>query len=559
MTSIDTNIENYTIPEMLTILSLEDIDVEQITEQTNEYIEKFTKEKKPDLVIFFKEMQSVLLNYAEELETSEDAASSNSAKKQTDSWFQNQYVKQKNATQSDKITDRTQQIDVYDNIHVPMKQKQLGVANNFVVNVAQDTLNPNLKNSTQRFINLDSQFRQVAGINDSATDYTCDLSDPLTNVLSMRLYSFQIPYTWYAIDYSYGNTYFWVSNSTKTTNVLISVTPGNYSPSDFITELALAFTNAGFSGVTALVTSTTPPPAQICYNQNNAKITLNLYGITGPFTIDETSVITFFDYTGQLKALEQNETTPQNYPSEILLTNSQSYINQTLGWIMGYRLPYINVSQTGNVAPAILDLNGPKYLIVSIDDYNQNHINNGLVSITELSKTLKMPNYYSPDLPYQIVTPVSNLQSNINSINTDAALNPNGSIQEDSGDLLMDKLNASFKKIPQLLPSAPRTLTQSQMYTINEIIKNNDNNSNFRTMAPTTTDVFALIPVKSNVTTGSTYVEFSGSLQDNIRTYFGPVNIDRLRVRLLDDKGNVLDLHGGEWSITIISENLYQY
>lgn len=556
MTSIDTNIDNYTIPEMLTILSLEDIDVEQITEQTNEYIEKFTNEKKPDLVIFFKEMQSVLLNYAEELETSEDAASSNSAKKQTSNWIENQYIKQTNSVQSDKVTDRKQQIDVYDSVHVPMKQKQLGVANNFVVNVAQDTLNPNLKNSTQRFINLDSQFRQVAGINDSATDYTCDLSDPLTNVLSMRLYSFQIPYTWYAIDYSYGNTYFWVSNSTKTINTLISVTPGNYSPSDFINELALAFTNAGFSGVSG---STTSSSAQIYYNPNNAKITLNLYGITGPLTIDTTTIITFFDYTGQLKELEKNETTPQTYPSEVLLTNNQSYINQTLGWIMGYRLPYINVSQIGNVAPAILDLNGPKYLIVSIDDYNQNHINNGLVSITELSKTLKMPNYYSPDLPYQIVSPVSNLQSNINSINTDAALNPNGSIQEDSGDLLMDKLNASFKKIPQLLPSAPRTLTQSQLYTINEIIKNNDNNSNFRTMAPTTTDVFALIPVKSNITTGSTYVEFSGSLQDNIRTYFGPVNIDRLRVRLLDDKGNMLDLHGGEWSVTIISENLYQY
>lgn len=556
MTSIDTNIDNYTISELLTILDLEDINPEFITDKTNAYIEKFSKEKKPDLVTFFQEMQSVLLNYAEDLETSDAAVSSNSANKQTDSWFQNQYLKQKNQVQSDKVTDRKQQIDVYDSVHVPMKQKQLGVANNFVVNVAQDTLNPNLKNSTQRFINLDSQFRQVAGINDSATDYTCDLSDPLTNVLSMRLYSFQIPYTWYAIDYSYGNTYFWVSNSTKTINTLISVTPGNYSPSDFVTELALAFTNAGFSGVSG---STSSSSAQIYYNPNNAKITLNLYGITGPLTIDTTTIITFFDYTGQLKELEKNETTPQTYPSEVLLTNNQSYINQTLGWIMGYRLPYINVSQTGNVAPAILDLNGPKYLIVSIDDYNQNHINNGLVSITELSKTLKMPNYYSPDLPYQIVSPVSNLQSNINSINTDAALNPNGSIQEDSGDLLMDKLNASFKKIPQLLPSAPRTLTQSQLYTINEIIKNNDNNSNFRTMAPTTTDVFALIPVKSNITTGSTYVEFSGSLQDNIRTYFGPVNIDRLRVRLLDDKGNMLDLHGGEWSVTIISENLYQY
>jgi hypothetical protein len=123
----------------------------------------------------------------------------------------------------------------------------------------------------------------------------------------------------------------------------------------------------------------------------------------------------------------------------------------------------------------------------------------------------------------------------------------------------MDKLNVSFKKVQQILPSAPRTLTQSQIYTINEIIKNNDTNTNFRTMAPTTTDVFALIPVKINIAVGKIYAEFSGSLQDNTRTYFGPVNIDRLHVKLLDDKGNVLDLHGSDWSYTMICESLYQY
>jgi len=544
MTSIDTNIDNYTIAELLTILNLEYADANQIQEKTDEYIAKFTREKKTDMVSFFQEMKDVLLDYADQLKTSNESASSVSSKKQTNNWIENQYLTQENPVQNDKITDRKQKVDIYDSTHVPMKQKQLGVANNFVVSVAQDTLNPNLKNSTTRFINLDSQFRQSTGIEDSGTDYTCDLSDPLTNVLSLRLYSFQIPYTWYVIDYCYGNTSLWISDVTKTTNVQVAVTPGNYDPSGFIAELAKAFTNSGFIGVTS---STTNSSAPIYYCSNNAKITLNLYGIVGPVTINETTIITFFDYTGELKETDLGS------------LQSQSYINQTLGWVMGFRLPYINVIQTGNTAPAVLDLNGPRYLIVSIDDYNQNHINNGLVSIAELSKTLKMPAYYSPDLPYTIVSPASNLQSNINSINADAALNPNGSIQIDSGDLLMDKLNASFKKYPQLLPSAPRTLTQPQIYTINQIIKNNDNNSNFRTMAPTTTDVFALIPVKANMPVGKLYVEFSGSLQDNKRTYFGPVNIDRLRVRLLDDKGNVLDLHGSDWSITIISENLYQY
>ena len=45
----------------------------------------------------------------------------------------------------------------------------------------------------------------------------------------------------------------------------------------------------------------------------------------------------------------------------------------------------------------------------------------------------------------------------------------------------------------------------------------------------------------------------------NTRTYFGPVNISRMRVALQDDKGNTLNLNGGDWSITLMAETLYQY
>ena len=58
---------------------------------------------------------------------------------------------------------------------------------------------------------------------------------------------------------------------------------------------------------------------------------------------------------------------------------------------------------------------------------------------------------------------------------------------------------------------------------------------------------------------GDVYVDFGGSLQDNKRDYFGPVNIVRLRIKLLDDRGNVVNLNGNDWSITLISESLYQY
>ena len=86
--------------------------------------------------------------------------------------------------------------------------------------------------------------------------------------------------------------------------------------------------------------------------------------------------------------------------------------------------------------------------------------------------------------------------------------------------------------------------------------------ANARPKAPTSSDIMAIIPLKgggASIPTGTLLAEFSGSLQDNVRTYFGPVNIDRMAVKLLDDKGNVLNLNGCDWCFTLIATCLYQY
>ena len=145
----------------------------------------------------------------------------------------------------------------------------------------------------------------------------------------------------------------------------------------------------------------------------------------------------------------------------------KEYVNETLGWIMGYRLPYITVDPSGNVASAILDLNGPKYLILVLDDYNQNHVNNSIVSITQLSNKLKIPSYYSPDLPYTCVGPTqSNLSQLISGSGTQNGL------------LIAGKFENDYSKTQVVLPSAPRTLTNAQLYSINEINRNNNNLTN---------------------------------------------------------------------------------
>jgi hypothetical protein len=541
MTSnIDTKVSNYSLSELMAIVELQSLEPNDIVKQTNKYIEKF-KTSNPVLSVFFMEIRSQLLEYATNLidpsnpeasfvEGYESMNNDNleakypSGEKQQDNWYENQALKQSDETQDNKTTQRKQKIDVFGNSHVPMKRDQLGVNNTYSVPVSQDSLNPNLKNTISRFVNLDSQFRQLtSGTESTSTDYTLDLSDPLTNVLSMRLYSYQIPYSWYVIDIPYGNTCFWITaigNDGIVYNVPVTVPPGNYSPKQFTDTLNAILNSLFFSGGP-------PTPAAVVYNENNGKLTLNLDGGTYPgqadpyidsFTIDSTTIITFFDYSAQLQC-------------ETNCVNKSFYLNQTLGWIMGFRAPFVNVDPSGNTGIGIVDLNGTKYLILVIDDYNQNHVNNGLVSITEYSNVLKLPSYYSPDLPYTCI-----------------AATPN------------DGINSEYTKTQLMLPSAPRTLTNSQLYTINEINKNRNNNTNHRAKAPTSTDILAMIPIKpTGLSTGSLIIEFSGSLQDNIRTYFGPVNIDRMRVKLLNDKGNVLNMNGADWCVTLICDCLYQY
>ena len=587
MTDFDTNVGNYTLSELLTIAGIENdnINKDTIIARTNRLIKQF-KGKNPRLSTFFKGVQSQLLQYEQGLNANSDEDDDNDddnddgetinveprgssvegfgnmsneaiyskGDKQISDWYQNENLTQSDQNQTNKITQRKQKVGVFGNQHAPMKREQIATTDTFVLPVKQDSLNPNLKNTINRFVNIDSQFRQYTnGVDSISTDYTLDLSDTLKNTLKLSLYSYQIPFSWYTIDTAYGNTCFWILDEVG--NALpVSVPPGNYTQTEFKDQL-----NASFSA--AFFTFLTDP---VSYNANNGIITLNLYDGSynhvdpahpvAPFTIGTTTKIIFYDFTGAL----------QCNPSCRSSTNH--YFNNTLGWIMGYRLPYISVDPSGNSASAVLDLNGVKYLILAVDDYNQNHVNNSLVSISQDTNNLKMPSYYSPDVPFTCIQPTVQNSTPLNPGNLaelvdEEAMTSAIGLRPPNGLLIAGKYENDYTPTQVVLPSAPRTLTQAQLYTINQTNKQNNNLTKYLATAPTTSDILAILPIKtsSGVPTGSLLVDYSGSLQDSSRIYFGPVNIERMAVKLMDDKGNVLNLNGSDWCFTLVCECLYQY
>ena len=572
---MDWNVDHYTIEELFAILEINMDEYEyeyeygkdelstKVMDKTNAYIQKYPVSndfKYPDnrqTRNFFQQMQSTLLQYIEDNENNgldnELDNVDNGLNKQVKDWFDDEVLPQDdNAVQKNKITDRFQKIDVLKNQHVPMNRYELGVSNTYQVPIAQDKLNPNLENITKRHILLNSRDRQSADT--PSTDYTLDLSDPLMNVVSLQLYSIQVPYTWYVIDYIYGNTCFWITNQNNV--FLIQVEPGNYLPVDFCVELEKVYNDAGFVK--------TDGRHIISYNTNNSKVTMNLNNCIDPagHPIVQGAYFTFFDVTAKKTCYVSGEN-PCSAETHL--------INSTLGWLMGYRLPIVPIilDNKGNVGTAVIDLIGTRNLIVVIDDFNQNHINNGLITITELSRTLPLPAYFNYSQPYICVPNAVNGFNTVNGSNVfnetngfNEAENSITELNNSNSNTMFEKLDNMFlsqKYLQEVLPSAPRTLTQPQIYTINEILKSRQRVTNFRIKAPTCTDTFALIPVKGGFNTGELYAEFSGQMKENRRVYFGPVNIDRMRIKLLDDIGNILNLNGAEWSITICSENLYQY
>ena len=508
MDNIDVDIDSYSIEDILSILNLTDPSEYQVKDAANAIIAKMRSEGKQDLAGFFEKAKQKVLDEFQEEEDPPNAQ--NNENTQLGNWWQNQYPAQANQQQMDKVTQRKQKVQTFDeNEHYQMNREQLGVAQTYNLPVQQGTMNPNLKNVTTRIVSIDSQFRQnilnplggPPGPGDPAfnTDYTLDLSEPLTNVISMKLYSIQLPTTWYSFSKDIGNTCF-THKTPATDPSCVCIPDGNYNN---VFDLSSAIQAAASSA-----------------------FTISADKSTGILNFASASDVSFVTYAGPGGGYDICSKT----------CKSNSYINQNIGWDLGFRRQpdacgniIIDIPASGPVkADVSPDIYGPKYFVLSIDDFNQNHLNKGLVNMTDRPTKLSLPKYYSP-----------------------ADIDPSSCINS----------SESLVKAPQMTKSNPRKLTQAQLYSVNEILANRQK-ERVRAPGPTTTDALAIIPlgpIWQNRTALVPYIEFSSSLQNNVRTYFGPVNVERLRVRLTDDKGNLVNLHDHNWSFSLIVEQLYQY
>lgn len=162
------------------------------------------------------------------------------------------------------------------------------------------------------------------------------------------------------------------------------------------------------------------------------------------------------------------------------------------------------------------------YFLIVLDDFIQNHVNAGLITISSLEKDVALPSYASR-IAFEC-DPVTGQKVAISASN---------------------KFN--------------NNLNSRQLYAANQILQDKRTKAKSYAIGPYMKDVFALVPLKLNgMITGQTFMENGGTLQNQDRKYFGPVRIQKLSVKLMNDKGSVVSLNGSNWSFCVICEILNQ-
>lgn len=217
------------------------------------------------------------------------------------------------------------------------------------------TLNPLQKRVIKQSLNIDTRFRDNYSITNS-TNCAIFLPIHLNPVLNMHLTSIEIPNSFYVITKQYGNNYFSISAGNE--RIIYTVPDGNYNSSDLIDYLNNYAANNGY----------TPSGNPLLYY---ISFGLNVNGTSG---------------TGQV-IIGVSPSYPGSEPFIFTVNfniNPDGYLDEgtplqmKFGWLLGYRAGIYD-NGYAYVSEGMIDLYGPRYCFLAIDDYN-NNVNNGFHS-----------------------------------------------------------------------------------------------------------------------------------------------------------------------------------
>jgi hypothetical protein len=385
--NFDLNIENYTRSELIDMFELPSNFDKQIIELKQAKLigniinnTQINKDIKIKTINFVTKAKNILLNGDNSL--NEDNSESNSTQKMSEP--NKQKITEHNMKKMSELLDR---LDPYHfsttnledtSEHMVQTRKLPQYVFSYPNDFFPGVVNPLKKVTTKKNLNIDSRFRDNY-YSTASSNFNINLPLNIDNVLEMRLNSIELPTTYYAVSKQYGNNFFTITvalNDGSVSSTVINIPNGNYIETAIMelinTQLTLA--GAPFSYVAFIInlTGTLTGSAQTMVGPNQDVI--------------GSDTVTYIELNFQA---DRNGLEDRNTPLPL-----------KFGWLLGFR----NGIYTGNlnyVSEGLVDLSGPKYLYLVVDDYN-NNVNNRFYSAFNSSilnknilARISLPMYFS--------------------------------------------------------------------------------------------------------------------------------------------------------------------
>ena len=208
-------------------------------------------------------------------------------------------------------------------------------------------INPLKKRTIKKNLNIDTRFRENY-FSSTSSNFNLNLPMNINNIVQMQLSAIELPTTFYVISKQYGNNFFRLTVNTSST--IVTIPSGNYDQTTIMTAINYQLSLLGAP-------------------YNLVAFVLNLTGGTtgtGQTLVGEITA-------GTVTSIELDFQTDKNG-----IDDRGTPLPLKLGWLLGFRNGnYVN--NLNYVSEGILDISGPKYLYLVLDDHN-NNVNNNFFS-----------------------------------------------------------------------------------------------------------------------------------------------------------------------------------
>ena len=369
-------------------------------------------------------------------------------------------------------------------------------------NLVDGKINPLKRTSYKKLVNINSRFRDNY-TTCPATNFFFNFPEIINKVVSMKLSNIILPNFVYTVNSNTGSDNFTVIVTKLEDSVvtvitkLIQIPSGSYTAQKIVTKINSILSNSVIENMSYIV---------LKYDDTTSKMSFDISWNETDMT-NITKVTFDFSYTEPTR----QPNTVNNLYNQI---SNNIYKDQlTLGWLLGFRGNYINndtitttstITTSTNVQQSTLNAIRNRHSTLLIKKNGEQYLEKNNYCCENTSTTINNMFIYNCGLSESV-------------LETESIYDP--------------LVNRYF------------------MLSVNDF----QNNHNRCLISPSLSETMADTNLLSKV-----YSNSSETFYENPeRLYFGPTNISRLHIKLLDEFGRIVDLNNGDFSFTLEIEILY--